>query len=88
MLAGVVMFETATVAHAQYSAMSDDGRKTGALDGLFSYLIDHYRPRTRWFDFGISSEQEGQVLNQGLAGQKEEFGGSAVVYDAYRLSTI
>jgi len=85
-LAGVVIFETAAVAHAQYGAVSDEGRRVRALDALYMFLIDYYRPSKRWFDFGISSEQDGRVLNLGLANQKEEFGGTGVAYDTYRLS--
>jgi hypothetical protein len=40
MCAGVLVFETATVAHAQYIGASDQGRELGALDLLFSELIE------------------------------------------------
>jgi hypothetical protein len=85
-LAGVVMFETATVAHAQYIAASAGGREVGALDGLFDFLIERYRTTHRFFDFGISNEDNGRVLNEGLVNQKEEFGGSTVVHDVYELA--
>lgn len=85
-VAGAVVFETHTVAHIQYGTVSEEGRAVRALDGLYAYLIDYYRASKRWFDFGISSESEGRVLNEGLAKQKEEFGASSVVYDTYRLS--
>jgi hypothetical protein len=85
-LAGVVIFETAIVAHAQYGSVSEEGRRIRALDALYMYLIDFYRSSKRWFDFGISSEQEGRVLNSGLARQKEEFGATGIAYDTYRLS--
>ncbi len=84
-LAGVVMFETTAVAHAQYIAASEEGRHVCALDGLFDYVIEHYRGTHRYFDFGISNEDNGQVLNEGLVSQKEEFGGSAVVHDVYEI---
>jgi hypothetical protein len=84
-LAGVVIFETRTVAHAQYGGVSPEGRAVRALDGLYLYLIEYYRASKRWFDFGISSERDGQILIEGLARQKEEFGGSSVVYDTYRM---
>jgi hypothetical protein len=38
LLGGVVMYLSATVAHVQYIASTDEGRKRGALDGLFDYL--------------------------------------------------
>lgn len=84
-LAGVVMFETATVAHAQYIAVSLEGREVAALDGLFDYLIDQFRHSHRYFDFGISNEDGGRILNEGLVTQKEEFGGSTVVHEVYEV---
>ena len=85
-IAGVVMFETKTVAHAQYIAASTEGREVAALDGLFDFLINLYRRSHRYFDFGISNENGGWVLNEGLVTQKEEFGGSTVVHDVYEVS--
>src|SRR5262249_44637390 len=40
MLAGAVIFENATVAHAQYISANDEGKKAGALDALFDCLIN------------------------------------------------
>ncbi len=84
-MAGVVMFNSATVAHAQYAVASVEGRAMCALDGLYTFLIEHYRTSKRWFDFGISTESEGRLLNAGLAKYKEQFGGSGAAYDLYRL---
>ena len=85
LVAGTVVFETPTVAHAQYIASSPSGRQTGALDGLFEFVIQHYQGTKRFFDFGISSEDGGRKLNEGLLTQKEEFGGSAITHDVYEL---
>ena len=83
--AGTVIFLQAGVVHTQYLANSDEGRKTGALDCLLDWLItDVYKDKT-WFDFGISCEQEGRYLNEGLAAQKEGFGARSVVHDFYRI---
>lgn len=83
--AGTVLFLQAGVVHTQYLANSDEGRKTGALDCLLDWLItDVYKDKT-WVDFGISCEQEGRYLNEGLAAQKEGFGARAVVHDFYRI---
>jgi hypothetical protein len=87
-IAGVVMYETATVAHAQYIAANEEGRQTGALDGLFDFLISHYNGARRFFDFGISNVDDGRVLNAGLVAQKEEFGGSTVVHEVYEMSLV
>lgn len=83
--AGTVLFLQSGVVHTQYLANSDEGKKTGALDCLLDWLItDVYKDKT-WFDFGISCEQEGRYLNEGLAAQKEGFGARAVVHDFYRI---
>jgi hypothetical protein len=74
------------VVHAQYIAASDEGRTLGALDFLFLHLIDLYREDYRYFDFGISTEHEGRLLNEGLLFQKEGFGARGVCYDTYKLA--
>lgn len=83
MVAGVVVYLTESVAHAQYIAASDTGRELGALDLLFQSLIYETYLGVRYFDFGISTEQGGRVLNTGLIEQKEGFGARAVTYDHY-----
>ncbi len=83
--AGVVMFVTPLVAHAQYIAVGEAGRAGGALDGLFEHLIGAFAASHRYFDFGISNTDGGRTLNEGLIRQKEEFGASAVVHDTYRV---
>lgn len=84
-IAGTLVYETSQVAHAQYIAASKEGRASGALDGLFCYLISEVFAGKKYFDFGISTEQGGRYLNEGLAFQKEGFGARAVVYDTYSI---
>ena len=85
MLAGAVIYEHRHVAHAQYISASEAGRQLAALDLVFDHLIsEHYRSND-YFDFGISTEDQGQVLNVGLSEQKEGFGARAVVHDFYEL---
>lgn len=85
-IAGTVVYETKTVAHLQYIAASPAGRDCGALDILITHLIYNIYPDKKYIDFGISTEEGGRVLNEGLIRQKEGFGGSAVVYDTYELN--
>jgi lipid II:glycine glycyltransferase (peptidoglycan interpeptide bridge formation enzyme) len=85
LLAGIVMYETPTVAHAQYTASSEKARVRGALDFLFVYLITEVYRDKPYFDFGVSTESDGQVLNEGLASFKEGFGGRTVLYDFYTM---
>jgi hypothetical protein len=84
-LAGVVIYESTMVAHAQYIAASEGGRETGALDRLFLHLLEGPFADKPFFDFGSSNEQEGRTLNRGLIDQKEGFGARAVMHDFYRL---
>jgi hypothetical protein len=85
MLAGIVMYESRNVAHMQYAANSKQGWNIGAQDIIEDYLINQYYRDKKCFDFGISTEKSGQLLNFGLISRKEKFGASAVTYDIYRL---
>lgn len=85
-LAGVLVFETSTVVHLQYIANTDAGCNIGALDLLIAHLIEKYSKTKRYFDFGISTEQEGRYLNEGLIAQKEGFGGRGIAYDFYEIT--
>lgn len=85
MLAGCVVYETVNVAHFQYIASSSIGKTLGALDGLFAYLFDKVYYDVEFIDFGISTENGGHFLNEGLLFQKEGFGGRGIVYDVYEI---
>ena len=84
-LAGTVIFDNGSTVHTQYLANSDEGRQLGALDAVIDHLITKVYADRKYFDFGISNEQEGRYLNEGLISQKEGFGARAVVHDFYRL---
>jgi hypothetical protein len=85
-IAGVVLFETSRVLHAQYIASSLAGREVAALDAVLEHCIDRAAVSgTRFFDFGISTEEEGRVLNAGLYKFKSEFGGGGVVHEFFEL---
>lgn len=85
-VAGTVIYESHRVAHVQYIAASEAGRRTHALDLLFDTLLTGVYADKAYFDFGISNEQAGQVLNVGLVEQKEGFGARSVAHDYYELS--
>ncbi|KJV36818.1 GNAT family N-acetyltransferase [Luteibacter yeojuensis] len=83
LLAGAVVYDFGRVVHTQYLAASAAGRACGALSLLLGELVaDVYAARQR-FSFGISTEDEGRLLNAGLVAQKESFGAHAVVHDRY-----
>ena len=87
MLAGVLMFEHRSTAHAQYSASSDEGEKVGAGDLVWDYLIHDYYcgSSKRYFDFGRSTEKGGRYMNAGLNAHKEALGARATMYDTYKV---
>lgn len=88
MLAGTVIYETEEVAHAQYIASSEAGKSLGGLDSLFHYLLTEVFQDKTYFDFGISTEQQGKFLNKGLIEFKEGFGGRAVAYDFFEVNIV
>ena len=88
MLAGVLIYESDKVAHVQYIASNASGRKLGALDLTFHYLLTDYYRHKPYFDFGISNEDQGHYLNKGLIDQKEGFGARAVVHDQYKIDLL
>jgi hypothetical protein len=83
LLAGVIVYEYGHVAHAQYISATDEGKRTGALDLILDHLVNDYYARHTYFDFGISTEQGGRYLNEGLIENKQGFGARAVVHDFY-----
>jgi lipid II:glycine glycyltransferase (peptidoglycan interpeptide bridge formation enzyme) len=87
LLAGVVMYLSKTVAHCQYIGASPAGKDSKALTLLFSHLIDEYKNQGyRYFDFGISNEDHGRYLNEGLVRQKSRLGGRGIVYNTFDIS--
>ena len=83
--AGVLVYESRTVARAQYIASTAEGRQCGALDLLFDELLSGPLADKPYFEFGTSNEDGGRVLNRGLIDQKEGFGARAVAHDHYTL---
>jgi hypothetical protein len=85
-VAGVVLFKTASVAHAQYIGSTEEGRSANALDAVFEHCIRAAAlSGARFFDFGVSTVDEGRTLNDGLYKFKSEFGGGGVPHMFYDL---
>lgn len=85
LVAGTVIYETETVVHTQYLANSEKGRELGALDLVIDHLIKNIYKDKKYFDFGISTEDNGRTLNKGLIAQKEGFGARAFVHEFYEI---
>ena len=58
------------------------GKQVGALDYLIALLLLSIEEHP-YFDFGISTEAAGTILNSGLIFQKEGFGARGICYDTY-----
>jgi hypothetical protein len=86
-VAGTTIFEASTVAHCQYISGKEDKNELGGLDYLFYHLISKVFKNKRFFDFGISNENQGRKLNNGLSYWKESFGASTIVHDFYEVET-
>ena len=82
-LGGTVTYINKQTVHTQYISASPKGKSLGALDLLFSELINNVFTDYTYFDFGKSTEREGTYLNENLIFQKEGFGGRGVCYDTY-----
>ena len=84
LLGGAVLYMESQVVKTQYISANEKGRKMGALDGLFAYLLDYFEGKgVRFLDFGTSNLAQNNDLNIPLIFQKEGFGGRAVCYDTY-----
>jgi len=84
-LGGTLVFENEIIVHTQYLANSFEGRNIGALDFVIDKLINEVYQDKKYFDFGISNEDAGRYLNNGLIAQKEGVGARAVAHDFYEL---
>lgn len=87
MLAGVVLYLSMPVAHCQYIGATPQGKESKALTLLFEHLINEYQQLGfRYFDFGISNEDHGRYLNEGLVRQKSRLGGRGIAYNAFEIT--
>lgn len=86
-VAGTTIFESNLVAHSQYISANESKNELGSLDFLHHYLLTSVFNKKDYFDFGISTENQGQNLNQGLSYWKESFGANAIVQDFYEVET-
>ena len=86
-VAGTTIFISENVAHPQYVSGMGNKNELGSLDFLYHHLITSVFKEKRFFDFGISNEEHGKKLNEGLVFWKESFGASIIVQDFYEVET-
>jgi hypothetical protein len=85
LLGGIVIYETATVARAQYIGAGERGKELGAIDAILDRLLTHEYRHKAFVDLGTSSRPETGALNHGLARNKESYGATAVAFDRYTV---
>mgnify|MGYP003110929089 CR=1 FL=1 len=85
-VAGATIFETDTVAHVQYISANSNKQQLGSLDFLFHQLITSTYQHKEYFDFGISNENQGNNVNQGLQYWKECFGARSISQEFYEVN--
>jgi len=86
-IGGALLYICARTIKTQYISTNEEGRRVGALDLLFTTLLDKCCENgVDYFDFGTSNRAENNDLNDSLIFQKEGFGGRAVCYDTYEYS--
>ena len=86
-VAGTTLFLTKTTIHPQYVSGNSDKNAFGSLDLAYDYIINHFDSSKRYFDFNISSEENGTALNSGLIFWKESCGARTYVADNYLIDT-
>lgn len=86
-IGGTLLYICARTVKTQYISANEEGRRVGALDLLFTTLVDRCSENgAEYFDFGTSNLPDNNDLNDSLIFQKEGFGGRAVCYDTYEYS--
>ncbi|MEP5340504.1 MAG: GNAT family N-acetyltransferase [Algibacter sp.] len=88
LVAGTTLFITKTTLHPQYVSGNQEKNKLGSLDFLYDFLINKYPVKRPYFDFNISSEDNGEFLNKGLIFWKESCGARTFKSDNYELETV
>lgn len=87
LIGGTLLYIYGRTVKTQYISANDEGRRVGALDLLFTTLLDQCSENgMEYFDFGTSNRPDNNDLNDSLIFQKEGFGGRAVCYDTYEYS--
>ena len=86
LLGGIVIYSIGGVLHSQYTAATPQGWQYRVIPAIYQYIIANAGKDSRYLDFGISNEDRGRYLNEGLVLQKCGMGGRAIVYNTYKIT--
>lgn len=87
LVGGTTIFESKNVAHSQYISANSAKNELGTLDFLHHFLIYEVFKNKKYFDFGISNEEQGKKVNGGLSYWKQSFGSHIITQDFYVVQT-
>ncbi|MFD0965049.1 GNAT family N-acetyltransferase [Pseudofulvibacter geojedonensis] len=85
-VAGTTLFMNKHLVHSQYMSADKNKNVLGSLDFLHNYLFTQVLSDKKIFDFGISNENFGENINEGLLYWKEGFGARTKVYKQYKIT--
>jgi len=89
LVAGCVLFNSNSVCHTQYITSSGKGDELFALNLLLENAIaDAQSSSYRYFDFGISNEDQGRYLNERLYSFKKHFGAGSMVHEFFEIDLL
>ena len=88
LVGGTIIFETKHVANVQYISGNNNKQALGTLDFLFQYMIKEKFCYKKYFSFGISNENLGMNVNEGLLYWKECFGARSISHEFYEIETV
>lgn len=86
-VAGTTVFLTETTVHPQYVSGNADKNAFGSLDLAYDYIINKMCNNKRYFDFNISSEDNGSKINDGLIFWKESCGARSYTANTFLVET-
>lgn len=86
-VAGTTVFLTETTVHPQYVSGNSDKNSFGSLDLAYDYIINKMCDDKRYFDFNISSEENGTKINESLIFWKESCGARGHTANTYLIET-
>ncbi|MCS7003793.1 MAG: hypothetical protein NZM38_00545 [Cytophagales bacterium] len=87
LIGGIVLYDySPLIAHAQYIASNETGRKYGALDFLVHELIEKYRSHRKFFSLGVNTLRPSDALNWGLVEWKEGFSAKPYVQHQFKIN--
>lgn len=87
LVAGTTLFIDKNTVHTQYISGNDQKNELGSLDLLHYTLLTDHCASYRFFDFGISNENNGRSINEGLLFWKESFGAKTITQSFYEVET-